>query len=103
MVFIASIEVAPLPNSKMGKHGKGALVYCFIPADSEKIARLRLQKVIREDDYRLINIEFFDDYSGFQWETEQEQNEYDQLAEEARLGGDVVYGPFYVWKQENGE
>jgi hypothetical protein len=97
MVFMASIEVEPLPGSQMGSGLLGGLVYCFVPADNKKAAERRLQSALEQDRYRLIRLEFLQDYKNLRWETPEDQNVYDRLAKRAALNNAVVYGPFYTW------
>ena len=99
MIFIASVEVEPLPGSQMGDRGIGALVYCLIPAESKIIAERRLKECLDEDKYRLVKLEFLKKYNGFAWENEEDQIEYDRLAKRAALNNELVYGTFYTWKQ----
>jgi len=82
-MFIASVEVKRLPGSKMGKN----------------TAKQRLRTALEEDSYRLIRIELLEDYESFRWENAQDQVQYDALAKRAALNDDVVYGPFYTWKE----
>lgn len=98
MIFIASIEVAPLPGSKMTSKRAGAAVYCMIPAESKGAARERLRAALEEDKYRLVRTEFLDDYKNFRWENIEDQADYDKMAKKAALNDAVVYGPFYTWK-----
>jgi len=98
-MFIASVEVKRLPGSKMGKGEQGALVYCLIPAESKNTAKQRLRTALEEDSYRLIRIELLEDYESFHWENAQDRVQYDALAKRAALNDDVVYGPFYTWKE----
>ena len=99
MIFIASVEVEPLNGSQMKTHGVGAFVYCLIPAKSKIVAQRKLKVALAEDKYRLINLEFLKKYDGFEWESEKDQIEYDRLAKRAALNDELVYGPFYTWKQ----
>jgi hypothetical protein len=98
MIFIASVEVEPLPGSKMTGDRIGALVYCLIPAESKKDAKQRLHEVLKSDKYRLVRTEFLDEYRNFRWENNEDKVAYDKLARRALLSNDVVYGPFYSWK-----
>ena len=100
MTFIASIEIEPLPGSKMEGNRKGALVYCLIPAASRKVAKRRLQAALEEDKYRLLRTELLEDYANFRWENAKDQLEYDGLAKRAALNNDVVYGPFFSWERD---
>lgn len=98
MIFIASVEVEPLPGSKMTDSGIGGVVYCFIPAASKRAAKQRLLAALSSDNYRLIKTEFLDEYRNFSWERVEDQAEYDKLAKKAAANHDVVYGPFYTWQ-----
>ncbi|HKP37907.1 MAG TPA: hypothetical protein VJT71_13700 [Pyrinomonadaceae bacterium] len=98
MTYIASVEIEPLPGSKMKGRSLGALVYCFIPASSKVVAKRRLHTVLEEDKYRLIRIELLENYEHFRWEKPDDQAEYDRLAKRAALTDDVIYGPFFTWK-----
>jgi hypothetical protein len=98
MIFIASVELEPLPGSKMAGGRAGAMVYCLIPAESKRAAKQRLRAALEEDKYRLIRTELMDDYKHFRWESMEDQAEYDKLAKRAALNNDIVYGPFYTWK-----
>lgn len=99
MMFIASVELEPLPGSKMAGGRVGAMVYCLIPAESKRAAKLRLRAALEEDKYRLVKTELLDDYEHFRWESLKDQAQYDKLAKRAALNDDVVYGPFYTWKE----
>jgi hypothetical protein len=99
-MFIASVEIAPLPGSEMPSGQQGALVYCLIPAESKTEAKRRLRTVLKEDKYRLIRTELLEDYQQFRWENAEDQTEYDRLAKKAALNDDVVYGPFYSWERD---
>lgn len=100
MIYIASVEVSPLPGSKMSGHGIGGVVYCFIPGSSKTIAKKKLLRALEEDHYRLTKLEFLEDYDGFTWEDKKDQSKYGKLANEAFLAKKIVYGPFYTWKQD---
>jgi hypothetical protein len=97
MVYIADVEIEPLPGSKMRGHGLGASVYCLIPAESKRIARKRLHEALQEDRYRLVKTNLLEDYEGFRWQSTKDQTEYDKLAKRAAVNDEVVYGPFYTW------
>lgn len=100
MIFIASVEVKPLPGSEMSKKSAGGLVYCFIPANSKTAASKRLQAALDEDKYELVQVELFDEYENFRWEEPEDQIEYDRLAKRAAVNDDVIYGPFYTWESD---
>ena len=99
MLFIASVEVAPLNGSQMKSHGVGALVYCLIPAKSHAAAKKMLKQALVEDKYRLIRLEFLRQYEGFTWEKDEDKTEYDKQAKRAVLNAKVLYGPFYTWSE----
>ncbi len=100
MIFIASVEVEPLPGSEMAAGRAGAMVYCMIPAESKSAAKRRLRAALAEDRYRLVRTELLDDYEHFRWQSMEDQLEYDKLAKRSALNDDVVYGPFYTWKTQ---
>jgi hypothetical protein len=101
MIFLTSVEVKPLPGSKMRKHGVGGMVYCFIPAKTKVEAKKRLRAALEEDRYSLIRIEFLEDYEKFTWEKPKEQKEYDTLAKKSAVEDEVIYGQFYTWKRDD--
>jgi|GEM_PF-6736471 len=98
-IFIASVEVEPLPGSQM-KSGIGASVYCLIPGDSKAACESKLRSCLEQDKYRLIKVEYLKKYEGFRWENAKDQIEYDRLAKRAALKNDLVYGTFYTWAEE---
>ncbi len=100
MVFIASVEIAPLTGSQMEGRGVGAVVYCLIPAESQTTAKRMLKIALAEDSYLLIKLEFLRQYEGFRWEESEDQIEYDRLAKRAALNNAIVYGTFHKWKQD---
>ena len=100
MVFVASIEVQPLPGSQMRSGLLGAVVNCFVPAENKRAAKRRLKAALDEDRYRLVRIELFDVYENLSWEKSEDQVAYDRLAKRASLNNDVVYGPFYAWSSD---
>jgi hypothetical protein len=103
MIFLASIQVEPLSGSKMQSDQIAALVYVAIPAASDGEARKKLQGALKEDRYRLVNTEFIAKYDSFQWESTEDQAEYDKLAKRAALQNEVLYGPFYAWQNQSEE
>lgn len=100
MVFIASVEIAPLSGSQMEAQAVGAFVYCLIPAESQTIAKRMLKNAMAEDKYLLTKLEFLRQYEGFRWEKGEDQIEYDRLAKRAALNNEIVYGAFHTWKQD---
>lgn len=101
MIFLASVEVKPLPKSQLNAHGVGALIYCLVPADSRGIARKKLGQALRDDMYQIVKIEFIENYTDYKWDDKKDQLQYDRLAKRAALNDDIVYGPFYTWQQED--
>jgi|ERR1051326_266711 hypothetical protein len=100
MIYLASVEVAPVANSLIGGRGTGALVYCFIPSESKKNAKKKLIQALEEDQYKLVNIEFIEPYNGLTWEDERDKITYDRLAKRAALNNNLIYGPFYTWEKK---
>ncbi|MFN2499980.1 MAG: hypothetical protein ABR557_12935 [Pyrinomonadaceae bacterium] len=102
MIFIASIEVAPLSDSQMASRSAiGGFVYCFVPAETQTSAKRMLRDALIEDKYILVNLEFIKEYEGFTWENQEDQIEYDRLAKRAALSNAIVYGTFYTWKKHS--
>ena len=102
MIFLASVEVEPLPGCEMNGQGIGAAVYCLIPAENEAAARVVLETaLLSEDKYQITNVEYVSNYNELCWDDAKDQREYDKLAKRAALNNDVVYGTFYAWDRKN--
>lgn len=100
-VFIASFEVRPRVGAEM--HGKavGGFTYCLARAETADAAVKSMRRALDADSYDVADVEWVRPYEECEWETSEEQDEYDSFADDAERTGEVVYGPFYTYAADD--
>jgi len=68
----------------------GGFVYLFLKAHDVREAIPRIEAAIKKEGLRISQIEFVSPYDEIPWDSEEEQIQYDSLAEEAKACEEVV-------------
>jgi hypothetical protein len=97
-IYIAQIEVRPLPGCQMSPEVGGAFTTCFIPALTEEEAQSIMRAALEEDHYRLVDTEHFLRYSREDWDDQ--DGKIKSGVAEARATGELVYGEFHCWPHD---
>jgi len=98
-VYVASIEVRPLPGAEMYGLASGGFVHCLIWATSLTAANERLNERLREDRYQLLDCEFLELFvpDPDQFVDQKSHGEMVSLASDCRRSRDVVYSDFHTY------
>jgi hypothetical protein len=102
--LIKTIEIKPLPGSVLhDEHPevKGAFVDIVVPADDEKDAVKKAVEFLAEDKYQVIKYEQICEFNNFIFDDQELEIEYKALARDALSKGDISYGPFFTWINNN--
>ena len=96
-VYVALIEVAPLDGCEIDpKTYGGAIVRCYVAAQSDDIAISRAVERLTENRFRLVDVQWCVDEAAVEWENPVDRTADDLIAQ-ARNSDDVVFGEFHIW------
>jgi hypothetical protein len=99
-IYWTSIEYKYLKGSiNFGKF-EGGFVYAFVRATDVRDALTKFSSEIESLNLGITNIEFISPYDDIPWETEEEQDKYDSLANEALTTKNVICDKFFAYKDE---
>lgn len=100
LMYVTLIEVQPLPGCFLDSaEVNGAFVRCYIPVDTEKLARIALQESLIDERLRLVQVEWIHPMDEVDWENPEDPTAAAHEAE-ARATGGVVYGEFHTWAHD---
>lgn len=101
--YVAFVEVKPLQKCEIySPEIVGAYVRCYIADKNEDAAIKRIKKALSEDFFEIVNVEWCVDYDSTEWENP-DSDEGDELVKEAQKTGNVIYGEFHVWEEDDEE
>ena len=101
--FVGCIEVRPLEGCQISSEEyAGAAVRCYIHAPSREEAMKRMNEVLAEECMELVEIDFFVDQDAVEWENPDDPTAI-RLSEEAKATGDVIFGEFLAWGNDEEE
>lgn len=99
-IFIALIEVKPLDGCQIDpSEYEGAAVRLYVPSLNFFSAIELIKKTIKEDLFKLIEIEMLADDECVDWENPDDDTAI-ELKKEAIKLNEIVYGEFNGWEKE---
>src|SRR5688572_16767076 len=97
IIYMADVEIKPLPDSEHYGQYLGACVYCFIPASTEEEAKQLLDARLKEDRYEVLSLDSLEPFSDVEFEKARDQLEAKGLAARAFKSNELVYGVFHCY------
>ncbi len=101
-MYIVSAEITAREDSDTMKKGEGAFLFSFVMETDADLAGIRVRNAFEEDGFMVEQIEEIILEDQFQWD-EQDEEVIAECIKEAKENNDVVYGPFYVFDDEDSE
>ena len=100
-IYVVAAEVAAKPDSEMWGVAKGGFLYCIVPTIDAENAAKNARLALEEDNYQVVEIEEVVKFNNMEWESEEVENNYKELAFDALKANDVIYGPFFIYNEDD--
>jgi len=98
--YVCFVEVVPEQGCELDpKEFAGAMVRCYVAAETGELARARVAEVLRADHFRVVQFEWCVDGRNSDWENPEDEVAA-ALMTEAEETGEVIYGRIDAWKPE---
>ena len=99
-LYVVTAEVIGQENSQLREEtdATGAFIHAFVFALDALDAGNRVKEALQEDKYDVVKIEEVIKNNNFVFDEDSDAN-YEELKNEAKESGDVVYGPFYIYEK----
>jgi hypothetical protein len=100
-VFVALVEVKPLNGCELDPHEiEGACVRCYVSAETESSAIEAIKSALSELCFKVETIEWCVNDAEVEWE-DPSSPEGRNLVDAANRLGDVQFGEFYAWTDDD--
>ena len=100
-LFISHIEIAPRERCEVldAQRIKGAFVRCYVQEGSIEQALSRIREAADGLEIDVVDVHWIVNDDHTDWEAPGD-DEKAELASQARVAGEVVWGEFQVWEHE---
>ncbi|MEM9282712.1 MAG: hypothetical protein AAGA96_12865 [Verrucomicrobiota bacterium] len=77
----------------------GGITFAFVEQTDARLAISDIEAELKANGLKAICFEYMSDYTGAEWETEEDQEKYDALAAEARKTRSVVFDDIWAYRE----
>ena len=99
LVYWANVEFAYHPGSKHHGEYEGGFVYCFVQACDARDALDQFEIEFKNRKLGIRLVEFISLYAEVPWQTIEDQQHYDQIANRASTTEEVMFDSFEIYER----